>query len=74
MNPTIDELVAKAELLSADDLELLVLRLQQSLEEAASPDVEAAWTAEIERRLAADDRGETVYHPWEEVRKDLGRA
>jgi hypothetical protein len=27
---------------------------------------------QVERRVDAMDRGETTFHPWEEVRKDLG--
>ncbi|MDP1691253.1 MAG: addiction module protein [Burkholderiaceae bacterium] len=72
MNPTVDDLVAQAEQLSPDDLELLVLRLQQSLDRSADPTIEAAWMAEVERRADAMDRGEAKFHPWEEVRKDLG--
>lgn len=72
MNPTLDELIAQAEQLSPQDLELLVARLQQSLDQPATPEVEAAWAAEIDRRSGAVDRGEVGFHPWEEVCKDLG--
>lgn len=74
MNPTVDELLAQAVRLSPDDLELLVLRLQDRLEEFATPEIEAAWMAEAQRRLDAVDRGEAKPVPWEQVRKDLGLA
>jgi hypothetical protein len=35
-------------------------------------EIDASWKAEIERRVAAMDRGEMSFHRWEEVRKDLG--
>ena len=34
--------------------------------------IDASSEAEIERRVAAMNRGEMTFHPWEEVRKDLG--
>jgi putative addiction module component (TIGR02574 family) len=34
--------------------------------------IDAAWVAELERRVDAMDRGETAFFPWEDVRKDLG--
>lgn len=68
----VDALVAQAEALPPEEFELLVLRLNDRLHEFASPEIEAAWIAEAERRLAADDRGETTYVPWEQVRTELG--
>jgi putative addiction module component (TIGR02574 family) len=72
MNPTVDELVARAEQLPLADCELLVDRLRQTLPTSIDPDIEAAWIAEAERRLDAIDRGEEKTVPWEIVRKDLG--
>jgi putative addiction module component (TIGR02574 family) len=72
MNPTVDELVARAEQLPLADRELLVDRLRQTLPTSIDPDIEAAWIAEAERRLDAIDRGEEKTVPWEIVRKDLG--
>ncbi len=69
---TVDALVAQAEALPPEEFELLVLRLTDRLHEFASPEIEAAWNAEIECRVAADDRGETTYVPWEQVRGELG--
>jgi putative addiction module component (TIGR02574 family) len=72
MNPTVDELVARAEQLPLADRELLVDRLRQTLPTSIDPDIEAAWIAEAERRLDAIDRGEEKTVPWEIARKDLG--
>jgi putative addiction module component (TIGR02574 family) len=72
MNPTVDELVARAEQLPLADRELLVDRLRQTLPTSIDPDIQAAWIAEAERRLDAIDRGEEKTVPWEIVRKDLG--
>ncbi len=72
MNPTVDELVAKAELLSVDEREMLLSRLRQTLPRAVDPGVEAAWIEEAERRMDAIERGEMKTVPWEDVRKHLG--
>jgi len=69
---TVDTLVVQAQQLSPDELELLVLRLQDRLDEFASPEIEAAWADEIERRMQAMDRGEVELIPWEQARKQLG--
>lgn len=68
MSTTLDDLVAQAERLSPEDRFLLVERLQSKFD----PGVEEAWKLEVERRLAAIDRGEEVSVPWEQVKKDLG--
>ena len=72
MNPTVDDLVAQASKLSAEDRELLLLRLQVELIDPVDPEIEAAWIAEVERRMDAVDRGEMRSIPWEEARKRLG--
>lgn len=72
MNPTVDELVAKAELLSVDEREMLLSRLRQTLPRAVDPGIEAAWIEEAERRMDAIERGEMKTVPWEDVRKHLG--
>ena len=72
MNPTVDELVAQAERLSADDRELLLARLRQTLAAPMAADIETAWIEEVERRLDAIDRGEMRSIPWDEAKKRLG--
>lgn len=38
---------------------------------SAGENVEAAWTAEIERRMAAIDAGTTALTPWPEVKRRI---
>ena len=45
--------------------------LIESLEGEPDPGVEAAWAAEIERRVAELDSGAVKTIPWEEVRQRL---
>ena len=59
-----------AELPDADRASLAGL-LIESLEGEPDPDVEAAWAAEIEKRVAELDAGTVKNIPWEEVRQRL---
>ena len=54
------------------DRAVLAERLLASLE-AADPDddVEAAWQREVQRRIAALDRGEVKTVPWEEIKAGM---
>ncbi len=72
MNPTVDALIAQARLLSPDEFDLLMVRLQHEVALPPDAGVEDAWAAEIQRRVDAVDRGDVKLHEWEEVRKDLG--
>jgi putative addiction module component (TIGR02574 family) len=58
--PTRDEIVQQALALSPDDRAYVADVIEQSLTggEFASPEIAAAWAAEIERRIDAYDRGE----------------
>jgi putative addiction module component (TIGR02574 family) len=58
MPDTAAELALLGKKLSRDERERLVDELLESLNEPAAADLDAAWEAEIERRLAAYDRGE----------------
>lgn len=69
--PTVDELARQIEGLTTDEREELLNRiLMMPADDQA--DIDAAWMAEIERRVEAMDRGEMTFHRWEDVRKDLG--
>jgi putative addiction module component (TIGR02574 family) len=48
-------------------------RLIASLDEPADEDAEAAWLAEVERRLQDVDRGTTPVEPWDAVRERLAK-
>ena len=57
--------------LSDRDRATLAGLLIESLEADAEPDVEAAWSDEIKRRVADLDAGNVETIPWEEVRRRL---
>lgn len=58
MPDTAAELALRGKQLPREERERLVDELLESLNEPASTELDAAWAAEIERRLAAYDRGE----------------
>jgi putative addiction module component (TIGR02574 family) len=65
-----------AEALLADALRLtpearaeLAAELLASLDGPADPDAEAAWSAEIERRVDAIEAGTVVLEAWEDVKR-----
>ena len=41
------------------------------MDPTSEPDVEAAWTAEIKRRLVEIDAGTVELIPWDDVRAEL---
>lgn len=49
----------------------LAAALIESLDPTIDDEVDAAWEAEIERRVAALDRGDAVTIPWAEVQRRL---
>jgi len=71
MTDTADDVAKRAKALPRAELESLVDELLVSLHEAGEPALNEAWNAEIERRVAAYDRGEVQAIPAEEV---LARA
>ena len=71
MNDQMVELAERGKALAPDDRSRLVDLLLESLHEAPLGEVEAAWDAEAERRLAAYERGEVQALDGEEV---LARA
>jgi putative addiction module component (TIGR02574 family) len=64
-------LLKEALTLSAKDRVTLAEALLASLEEPPENDSEAAWKAEIERRIAELDSGVVSPIPWHEVRRHL---
>ena len=71
MDPTVEDIAAQALRLSADDRERLLERILATLVESDA-DTDAAWKAEIERRVDAIESGEMRTIPWDDVKKDLG--
>ncbi len=71
MGKTTDRLYHEALKLDKKERELLAVLLIESLDDEPKEEVEAAWAAEIERRIAAADSGEVQSIPWEEGRARL---
>jgi putative addiction module component (TIGR02574 family) len=74
----IEVMTKAAETLLADALRLspevraeLVAELLASLDGPADPDAEAAWAAEIERRVDAIEAGSVTLEPWEDVKRRI---
>ena len=67
MNDQVIELAQRGKALTTDERSRLVDILLASLHEPLIAEVEAAWEVEIERRLAAYDRGEGKAIDAEEV-------
>jgi putative addiction module component (TIGR02574 family) len=51
----------------------LAAELLASLDGPAEPDAEAAWSAEIERRIAALEAGTAMLEPWDDVKRRIER-
>jgi putative addiction module component (TIGR02574 family) len=64
---TATELALRGKQLPREERERLVDELLESLNEPAVAELDAAWSTEIERRLAAYDRGEVQALSGEEV-------
>jgi putative addiction module component (TIGR02574 family) len=67
MPDTAAELALRGRQLPRQERERLVDELLASLNEPAAAELDAAWSAEIDRRLSAYDRGEIQALPAEEV-------
>lgn len=74
----IETMTKAAEALLADALRLspevraeLAAELLASLDGPADPDAEAAWAAEIERRVDAIEAGSVALEPWDEVKRRI---
>lgn len=51
----------------------IAAELLRSLPGAAETGVEAAWAAEIDRRVAAIEAGDVEFESWEDVRRRIER-
>lgn len=71
MSRTFTEVWKEAADLSEKDRADLAGLLIESLEGEPDPGVEAAWAAEIDRRVAELDAGTVKSIPWEQVRQRL---
>lgn len=64
---TRDEILKAALALSHDDQAVILHHLLQSMKAPMDPEIERAWAEELEKRLAAYDRGEIEAIDAEEV-------
>ncbi len=69
MIQTVQQLLERALQLPVSDRAALAAELIGSLDSEADDDVNAAWDAEIRRRVEELDRGEVASVPWSEARK-----
>jgi len=71
MNEPAKKLLDEALRLSTDDRAALVAELLASLDASHDSDVEAAWAAEIRRRVDLVGEGKAVFEDWDSVKKQL---
>lgn len=71
MGRNVHELFQEAADLPDGDRAELAGMLIESLDGEPDPDVEVAWSEEVERRVRQVDAGEAELIPWEQVRSDL---
>jgi putative addiction module component (TIGR02574 family) len=71
MNVDIAKLLDDAMKLPAEGRAALAGSLIQSLEETVDEDAEAAWAAEIRRRLAEIEAGRAKLVPWPEAQRKI---
>ena len=73
MPKTAQGLLADALRLEPDSRAELAAEILASLDGPAEPGAEAAWDAEIERRVAAIEAGTVRLEPWSEVKRRIER-
>ena len=71
MTKAVEALLADALRLDAETRAALAAELLASLDGPNDPDAEAAWNAEIERRVAAIEAGTVRLEPWEQVKRRI---
>lgn len=71
MSKTTHDVLADALRLEPDSRAELAAELLASLDGPAEPDAEAAWDAEIERRITAIEAGTIRLEPWAEVKRRI---
>jgi len=69
MTPEVSRLLEQALSLSIEEQEALADSLISSLDGKVDEGVQAAWQAEIDRRIAELDSGKAQTVSWEDVRK-----
>jgi putative addiction module component (TIGR02574 family) len=67
----VKELIREAAQLPESDRATLAGAMLESLDPAPTPEVKAAWSREIERRVREIDEGSVELIDWEDVRAEL---
>jgi len=67
----VKELIREAAELPESDRATLAGAMLESLEPTPTPEVKAAWSREIERRVREIDTGAVELTDWEEIRAEL---
>lgn len=73
MTKTAQTVLKEALRLEPDARAEVAAELMASLDGPEDPDAEAAWTLEIERRVAALEAGTVKLEPWDEVKRRIER-
>jgi putative addiction module component (TIGR02574 family) len=71
MTKATQAVLAEALRLEPKDRAELAAELLASLDGPTDPDVEAAWAAEIEKRVEALEAGTLKLEPWEDVKRRI---
>ena len=71
MNPEAEKLLEDALRLPLQARAALAAQLIESLDEEVDEDAEAAWSAEIARRVEELETGRVKAVPWSEVRRQI---
>ena len=73
MPKTASDVLADALSLEPDSRAEVAAELLASLDGPSDPDAEAAWDAEISRRITAIESGDARLEPWAEVKRRIER-
>lgn len=71
MNTESENILRSALALSESERAEIAAWLIDSLDASADEDVDAAWAAEIQRRIESIDKGEVKLVPWDEVMREM---
>ena len=74
MTKAAETILADALRLGPDARAQLAAELLASLDGPSDPDAEAAWEAEIERRVADLEAGRSKIEPWEDVKRRIEKS
>jgi putative addiction module component (TIGR02574 family) len=71
MNRSAQQVLEDARQLAPSDLDWLIGELLQAGDGATDEEIDSAWKAEVESRVAEYETGAAVTHSWEEVEAPL---